>query len=62
MLVTCTVSEVVRKGKRIYPCEICEFGFADEETAELCEQLCYSRARCKAQFKAIYVPKVKILA
>lgn len=56
------VSEL-RKGDRIIcVCEICEFGFADEETAELCEQLCYSQGMCRVQQKAIYKPRVKIFA
>jgi hypothetical protein len=56
------VSEL-RKGLRtIYVCEICEFGFADEETAELCEIFCYSRGTCKVQQKAVHRPRVKIFA
>jgi hypothetical protein len=57
-----SVSELRKGLKTIYACEICEFGFADEETAELCEILCYSKGTCKVQEKAIHKPKVKIFA
>ena len=36
------VNEARWKGKTIYECELCEFGYADLETAENCEQYCYS--------------------
>jgi hypothetical protein len=56
------VSELRRGLRTVYVCEICDFGFADEETAELCEILCYSKGTCKVQQKAIHKPKVKIFA
>jgi hypothetical protein len=56
------VSELRKERKVIYLCELCEFGFADEETAELCEILCYARGSCRVQQKAIYKPKIKVVA
>jgi rubrerythrin len=53
----------LRMGLRtVYVCEICEFGFADDETAELCEILCHPKGTCKVLEKAIHKPKVKIFA
>jgi len=56
------VSELRKANRTIYICEICEFGFAEEETAELCEQLCYSAGTCRVQQKAVHKPRIKIFA
>jgi len=36
------VNEEFKKGKIIYLCELCGYGYSDLETAEQCEQHCYS--------------------
>jgi len=36
------VNEVKWRGRTIYVCETCGFGYAELETAERCEQYCYS--------------------
>jgi len=36
------VDELIWKGHTIYQCELCGFGYRDLETAESCEQYCYS--------------------
>jgi hypothetical protein len=58
------VSESVRKGRPIYLCEICEFGYSDLETAERCEQYCYTHGRRSVAIekKAVYRPKIELTA
>jgi len=36
------VNEASWKGQSIYECELCGYGYTDLETAEECEQYCYS--------------------
>jgi len=55
------VNEWFKKGKLIYLCELCGYGYTDLDTAELCEQHCYS-GNCSIQKKAIYKPKIDVLA
>jgi len=55
------VNEEFKKGKITYLCELCGYGYLDLETAEQCEQHCYS-GNLSIQKKAIYKPKINVLA
>jgi len=50
------------KARTLYECEICGFGYADLETAERCEQYCYSHdsSSPKITQKAIRKPPVRV--
>ena len=52
------VNEVKLKGLTAYECELCESAYADVETAERCEQYCYSHSRSSEQItrKAVRKP------
>jgi hypothetical protein len=39
------VNGVRWRGQTIYECEICRFGYLELETAERCEQYCYSHEK-----------------
>jgi hypothetical protein len=53
------VNEVSHKGRIIYACEVCGFGYADLETAERCEQYCFSHGHQSPKLaqKAIRRPR-----
>jgi len=58
------VDEIEKKDRRIFVCEICENGYPDLETAERCEQYCYSHGKCSLWItkKAIVRPEMRMLA
>ncbi len=58
------VREHMRRGKTVYLCEICRLGYRDLETAERCEQHCYSHASCSLEItrKAVYKPSVQVMS
>jgi hypothetical protein len=39
------VSEKYTRRGMVYLCELCGFGYADIDTAERCEQYCYSHGK-----------------
>jgi hypothetical protein len=43
------VKEVEKNGKKYYQCEICEFYYADRETAEKCERFCREHNACSTE-------------
>ena len=53
------VNELERKGKIVYQCEICGFGYKDIDTAEKCEQYCDTHGSCYAEttMRAVYNPR-----
>jgi hypothetical protein len=53
------VNEVRWMGQRIYECEICGFAYTDLETAERCEQYCYSHGHYSPSLtrKAVRSPR-----
>jgi len=56
------VNEAHWKGRPIYECEMCGFGYGDLETAEQCEQYCYSHGSNSPKItgKAIRKPAIEI--
>jgi hypothetical protein len=56
------VNEVRWRGQRIYACEICGFDYLELETAERCEQYCYSHEKpsIKIRQKAIRKPSAQV--
>ena len=58
------VNETQKKGKLVFVCEICGHGYSELETAEQCEQYCYSHGRCSLWItkKAIVRPQIMMLA
>ena len=56
------VNEVRSKGETVYECELCGFGYGDLETAERCEQYCYSHGRPSQQItrRAVRKPPVRL--
>ena len=56
------VNELIWKGHTIYQCELCDFGYGDLETAERCEQYCYSHGKpsLKITRNAIRKPRVRV--
>jgi hypothetical protein len=57
------VSEKSTRKGTMYLCEICGFGYADIDTAERCEQYCYSHKKSSPMLagRAVYKPKVPTL-
>jgi rubrerythrin len=53
-----------RKGQTLYVCELCGFSYMDLETAESCEQYCYTHSSCSPKItqKAIRKLSVQTLA
>lgn len=58
------VNELKRKGETIFLCELCGFGYRDLETAERCEQYCYTHSSCSPKItqKAVYKPRSQVLS
>jgi hypothetical protein len=58
------VSELERKDKIVYQCEICGFGYKDIDTAEKCEQYCDTHGSCSAEItiRAVYKPPVRVMS
>jgi hypothetical protein len=58
------VSEKYTRKGTIYICELCGFGYSEMETAERCEQYCYSHNKSsdKLTRTAIYKPRIAVLA
>lgn len=56
------MNEVGRRGRTIYECEICGFGYLELEIAEHCEQYCYSHKKpsFKIAEKAIRKPPARV--
>jgi hypothetical protein len=56
------VNELDKKGKMIYICELCGFGYADLEMAERCEQYCYTHGSSSIEIteKAVYRPPLHV--
>jgi hypothetical protein len=56
------VNEVTWSGQTIYECEICGFSYSELETAESCEQYCYSHEKpsVKITRKAIRKPSAQV--
>jgi hypothetical protein len=60
-------AEVVRELKRmsetIFLCELCGFGYRDLETAERCEQYCYTHEHTSVLLvqKAVYKPRGRVI-
>jgi hypothetical protein len=56
------VNEVRWRGQTIYECEICGFGYLELETAEHCEQYCYSHKKpsFKITQKGIRKPPARV--
>jgi hypothetical protein len=56
------VNEVRWRGQTIYACEICGFDYLELETAERCEQYCYSHEKpsIKITRKAIRKPPARV--
>jgi len=52
------VSEIERRGRKIYLCELCGFGYADQSTASECQEWCSTHESCSLEItkKAIYRP------
>lgn len=57
------VYEINRRGRSVYQCELCLFGYGDLETAERCEQYCATHKSCspKIMQKAIYKPEPQVM-
>ena len=57
------VDKVMNKGKTIYRCELCGFGYSAIEIAERCEQYCHIHGSCSPEImeKAIYKPQHKVM-
>ena len=53
-----------KKLRSVYLCELCGFGYVDLETAERCEQYCYTHATSSTKLvqKAVRKPSVQVLA
>jgi len=45
------------ESARIYFCEICGYGYADEQTAESCEKYCSSHNACSFEITSKAVRK-----
>jgi rubrerythrin len=58
------VNELERKGKIVYQCEFCGFGYKDIDTAEKCEQYCDTHGNYSAEIavKAVYKPPVRVMS
>jgi hypothetical protein len=56
------VNELIWKGHTIYQCELCGFGYRDLETAERCEQYCFSHGRPSPKLtkKSLRKPPVQV--
>jgi hypothetical protein len=56
------VTELSSKGYTVYQCELCGHGYTDLETAERCEQYCYSHGSHSPKItrKAIRKPSVSL--
>lgn len=48
-----------KDGRDIYLCEVCGFGYEDEETAEACQSYCSTHNSCSLEItsKAVYFPE-----
>ena len=57
-----TVNEVRRKKQIIYECELCGFGYSEPETAEHCEQYCYSHGKTSSKIARKAIRKPILLA
>jgi rubrerythrin len=53
------VKKISREEKNIFICEVCGFGYIDEETASDCENFCSANNMCSIEItkKAIYYPE-----
>lgn len=53
------VSELGRTGETVFLCELCGLGYRDLETAERCEQYCYTHKHTSVVLarKAVYRPR-----
>ena len=58
------VYEINRRGRTVYQCELCLFGYTHLEDAERCEQYCATHNSCSPQImrKAIFKPKPKVMS
>ncbi|HUK50365.1 MAG TPA: hypothetical protein VLV18_04965 [Terriglobales bacterium] len=52
-----------KKLRSVYLCELCGFGYMDLETAERCEQYCYTHAISSPKLtqKAVRKPTIQVL-
>ncbi|MEM2894035.1 MAG: hypothetical protein QW486_07830 [Candidatus Bathyarchaeia archaeon] len=53
------VRKIYKDGKTIYTCELCGFGYLDEDTAKKCEDYCSRNFSCSLEItsKAVYIPE-----
>jgi len=58
------VHEINRRGRMIYQCELCLFGYGHLEDAERCEQYCatHQSRSPKIMRKAILKPEPKFMS
>jgi len=58
------VDRITRKGKTLYVCELCGFGYGELNTAEQCEQYCAIHGSCSIEItrKAIFKPSVRVMS
>ena len=51
--------EILVKNKKVYQCEVCGFGYRDEDMAKKCQNWCSKHASCNLKItkNAIYFPK-----
>jgi len=58
------VYEINRRGRTVYQCELCLFGYRDLEDAERCEQYCATHESCSPEImrKAIFKPEPKVMS
>jgi hypothetical protein len=57
------VSEVKKASEIVFLCELCGFGYRDLETAERCEQYCYTHSRTSVALarKAVHKPQRQVV-
>ncbi len=50
---------IQHKGKTVYLCEVCGFGYASPETASSCENFCKTHNSCSFEItkKAVFKPE-----
>ena len=57
------VSRLFHKGRIVYLCEYCGYGYKDIETSESCESFCGTHSSCSSKITklAVYTPSVMII-
>ena len=51
------VNELISKGVTVYQCELCGHGYSDLDTAERCEQYCYSHGSHSPKITRVAIRK-----